>query len=203
MVTAMSHWILDDSFLFMWRVFYTGLLFSFYCFSPLSKNLGHELLCEHLTEFCKEALFTLALTKAFLSVYGYILHCSMRAMFSMWRVKKRVYQKTLHKFHSEVIPWERDDLNAYFQQALQLQRGVRVQKGCEIYKSLPWENVGKCVERRYGGNSMHLWIIMENETYWNPGMGEEGLRRMMEGVNSTMIDCKNSSKRHCEPPVLE
>jgi hypothetical protein len=29
------------------------------------------------------------------------------------------------------------------------------------------------------------------------------LRRMMEGVNSTMIDCKNLSECHYVPPVLQ
>jgi hypothetical protein len=34
-----------------------------------------------------------------------------------------------------------------------------------------------------------------------PGMGEGVLRRMIEGVNSTIIYCKNVCKCHNVPPV--
>jgi hypothetical protein len=36
-----------------------------------------------------------------------------------------------------------------------------------------------------------------------PGMEEGGKRRMMEGVKSTMIYCKNFGKRHHAPPVQQ
>jgi hypothetical protein len=34
-----------------------------------------------------------------------------------------------------------------------------------------------------------------------PGIGGEGIKRMMEGVNSTMVNCKNFGKCHNVPPV--
>jgi hypothetical protein len=34
-----------------------------------------------------------------------------------------------------------------------------------------------------------------------PGIGGEGIKEMMEGVNLTMIDCKNFYKCHNIPPV--
>jgi hypothetical protein len=36
-----------------------------------------------------------------------------------------------------------------------------------------------------------------------PGMWEDGERRRMEGVDSTMIDCKNFCKCHSAPQVQQ
>jgi hypothetical protein len=36
-----------------------------------------------------------------------------------------------------------------------------------------------------------------------PARGERGYRRMMEGMNSTMIYCKNFGKCHNIPPVQQ